>query len=73
MGPQPRDPPNGRSPPSRPPKPVQPRDDGCNRSPNACYAGPDKPAPKDPWPRDAGNGRWGARLARDPNPRDPGT
>ena len=59
FGPQPRDPPTGRAPPSRPrpPKPPQPRDDGSNRSPNACYGGAPEPKPGKPWPRDPGNGR----------------
>lgn len=59
FGPQPRDPPTGRAPPSRPrpPKPVQPRDDGCHRSPSACYGGAQQPQPGKPWPRDPGNGR----------------
>ena len=59
FGPQPRDPPTGRAPPSRPrpPKPPQPRDDGSHRSPNACYGGTQPPKPSKPWPRDPGNGR----------------
>ncbi|KAK4546190.1 hypothetical protein LTR36_002327 [Oleoguttula mirabilis] len=45
----------------RPPKPVQPRDDGQSRRQTACC--------NDPQPRDPGNGR---RLYLDPQPRDPG-
>ncbi|KAI6897512.1 hypothetical protein KC318_g11217 [Hortaea werneckii] len=72
IDPQPREPGNGstfKSPNRpRPPKPVQPRDDGCSRMPNACFAsggGND-----DPQPRDPGNGRH--RMRKDPQPRDPG-
>ena len=58
FGPQPRDPPNGRTPSRpRPPKTVQPRDDGSHRTANACYGPPQKPKPEKPWPRDPGNGR----------------
>lgn len=73
IDPQPREPGNGstfKSPNRpRPPKPVQPRDDGCSRMPNACFAsggGND-----DPQPRDPGNGRH-HRMRKDPQPRDPG-
>ncbi|RMY80156.1 hypothetical protein D0862_12854 [Hortaea werneckii] len=76
IDPQPRDPGNGstfKSPNRpRPPKPVQPRDDGCSRMPNACFAasgGNDGPQPRDP-----GNGRRCRRMrvVLDPQPRDPG-
>ena len=71
-GPQPRDPPNGRAPDThpRPPKPVQPRDDGSNRTANACYGDPYQPQPGKPWPRDPGNGR---QFALGPQPRDDGS
>lgn len=48
----------------RPPKPIQPRDDGQSRKQTVCYGGNDGPQPRDP-----GNGR---RLQFDPQPRDPG-
>lgn len=86
-GPQPRDPPNGRStPPSRPrpsdPTRPWPRDDGANRWANVCYAGNNdpktRPPPPKPYPppRDSGKRRpsrpaWTTRKW-EPNPRDPG-
>ncbi|RMY10764.1 hypothetical protein D0868_03516 [Hortaea werneckii] len=70
IDPQPREPGNGSTfkSPNRPcpPKPVQPRDDGCSRIPNACFTNGGN---DDPQPRDLGNGR---RMRKDPQPRDPG-
>ena len=52
----------------RPPKPVQPRDDGQSRWQGACLGmAISDPDPK-PQPRDPGNGR---RIVPDPQPRDP--
>ncbi|RMY24020.1 hypothetical protein D0867_01660 [Hortaea werneckii] len=72
IDPQPREPGNGstfKSPNRpRPPKPVQPRDDGCSRIPNACFAAASG-GNEGPQPRDPGNGR---RMRVDPQPRDPG-
>ncbi|KAI6814696.1 hypothetical protein KC340_g15995 [Hortaea werneckii] len=75
IDPQPREPGNGstfKSPNRpRPPKPVQPRDDGCSRMPNACFAATPASGGNDgPQPRDPGNGRH--RMRKDPQPRDPG-
>ncbi|RMY82094.1 hypothetical protein D0862_12132 [Hortaea werneckii] len=73
IDPQPREPGNGstfKSPNRpRPPKPVQPRDDGCSRIPNACFAAAATGGNDGPQPRDPGNGR---RMRVDPQPRDPG-
>ncbi|KAI7119697.1 hypothetical protein KC343_g18188 [Hortaea werneckii] len=73
IDPQPREPGNGstfKSPNRpRPPKPVQPRDDGCSRIPNACFAAAASGGNDGPQPRDPGNGR---RMRVDPQPRDPG-
>jgi hypothetical protein len=56
-----------------PKQPPQPRDGDTRHMFNSMSAsfaskGPQQP-PRDPWPRDPGNGR---RSRRDPQPRDPG-
>ncbi|TKA21745.1 hypothetical protein B0A50_08751 [Salinomyces thailandicus] len=57
----------------RPPKPVQPREDGCSRMPSAKYAadlrsldlGNSRQLHADPKPRDPGNGRYVLAAAMD--------
>lgn len=69
-GPQPRDPPNGRSPSRpRPPKPIQPRDDGSHRYISSCSG----PQPRDDGSRRQFSGKPPNRPEKPPQPRDPGS